>query len=106
MYEAWPNFAGHVVGKSAMLALSRQLALDLAPQIRVNAVAPGPVLPPVRYTPEKIERTAKKALLGHWGTPDDVSQAVLYLVQADYVTGDVLVVDGGERLGHRKHEEG
>lgn len=105
-WEPWPNFAAHSVGKSALLALSRQLALELAPAVRVNAVAPGPVLPPVHYSPAKIQRTAKKTLLNRWGTAEDVAQAVLFLAQADYITGDVIVVDGGERYGHRKREEG
>lgn len=105
-WEAWPGYTGHAVGKSGMLALSRQLALELAPAVRVNAVAPGPTLPPVHYSPEKVERTSHKTLLGRWGSPADIAQAVLYFVQADYVTGEVIAVDGGERYGHRKYEEG
>jgi NAD(P)-dependent dehydrogenase (short-subunit alcohol dehydrogenase family) len=105
-WEPWPNFAAHAVGKAGLLALSRQLALELAPSVRVNAVAPGPVLAPVDYSPEKIERTGKKTLLQRWGTADDVAGAVLFLAQASYITGEVIAVDGGERFGHRQHEEG
>jgi NAD(P)-dependent dehydrogenase (short-subunit alcohol dehydrogenase family) len=104
--EPWPNYAAHSVGKSALLALSRQLALELAPTVRVNAVAPGPVLPPPDYDEEKIERTGHKTLLNRWGTPEDVAEAVLYFVRAKYVTGELLAIDGGERLGHRKIEHG
>ena len=104
--EPWPNFIAHSVSKAALLALTRQLALELAPRVRVNAVAPGPVLPPADYSPQRIARTADKTLLGRWGTPADVAEAVLYFVQADYVTGNTLFIDGGERYGHRKHEEG
>jgi 3-oxoacyl-[acyl-carrier protein] reductase/pteridine reductase len=74
--------------------------------VRVNAVAPGPVLPPPDYDEEMIDRTAKKTLLERWGTADDVAEAVLYFVKADYVTGEVIAVDGGERFGHRKLEHG
>jgi 3-oxoacyl-[acyl-carrier protein] reductase/pteridine reductase len=105
-FEPWANFIAHSVGKSALLALSRQLALELAPAVRVNAVAPGPVLPPTDYDDKMIARTAQKTLLNRWGTPEDVAEAVLYFVQANYVTGEVLAIDGGERFGHRKGEHG
>ena len=100
-WEPWPNFAAHSVGKAALLALTRQLALELAPAVRVNAVAPGPVLLPVGYSPEQEARIARRTLLGRWGSPDDVTEAVLFLVRADYITGDTIVVDGGERFGRR-----
>lgn len=105
-WEPWPNFIAHSVGKSALLALSRQLALEMAPTVRVNAVAPGPVLPPLDFDEERIVRTADKTLLNRWGTPDDVAEAVLYFVKANYVTGEVIAVDGGERFGHRKYDIG
>lgn len=105
-FEPWPNYMAHSVGKAALLALSRQLALELAPAVRVNAVAPGPVLPPPDFTPALIERTAHKTLLNRWGTPEDIGEAVLYFVRAKYVTGEVLAVDGGEHFGHRKNEHG
>ena len=101
-WQPFPNYAAHSVAKAGLLALTRQLAVELAPAVRVNAVAPGPVLPPPEYTPAMIEHTAGKTLLGRWGTPADISQAVLFLLQADYINGDCLIVDGGERLGgHR-----
>jgi 3-oxoacyl-[acyl-carrier protein] reductase/pteridine reductase len=105
-YEPWPDYSAHSVGKAALLALSRQLALELAPTVRVNAVAPGPVLPPPDYDAEMIERTAQKTLLNRWGTPEDVADAVLFFVKAGYVTGEALAVDGGERFAHRKFEQG
>jgi 3-oxoacyl-[acyl-carrier protein] reductase/pteridine reductase len=102
VYEAWPNFTAHAVGKSALLALTRQLALELGPAVRVNAVAPGPVLPPDGYSPEKIELMAQRTLLNRWGTPEDVAQAVVFLVQADYITAEVIRVDGGEHFAYKK----
>ncbi|NJN81017.1 MAG: SDR family oxidoreductase [Caldilineaceae bacterium] len=98
-WEPWPNFMAHSVGKAALLALTRQLALELAPTIRVNAVAPGPVLAPPNYSEKRSAATAARTLLGRWGEADDVAKAVRYLVDADYVTGDVVTVDGGERWG-------
>ena len=100
-WEPWAGLAAHSVGKAALLALTRQLALDLAPAVRVNAVAPGPVLPPPNYDAAKIERLAKKTLLKRWGSPGDVAQAVVFLVQSSYITADCIIVDGGERFGHR-----
>lgn len=105
-WEPWPNFIAHAVGKSALLAMTRQFALELAPTIRVNAVVPGPVLPPVDYTPEKIDRIAAKTLLHRWGTVEDVAQAVKFLIEADYITGNTIFAEGGERYGHRQEEHG
>ncbi len=105
-FEPWPHYMAHCVGKAALLALSRQLALELAPVVRSNAVAPGPVLPPPDFDQEKIERSAEKTLLERWGTAEDIADAVLFFVKADYVTGEALAVDGGQRFGHRKHEHG
>ncbi|MCS6907774.1 MAG: SDR family oxidoreductase [Anaerolineales bacterium] len=103
-WEPWPDFSAHSVGKAALLALTRQLALELAPKVRVNAIAPGPVLPPLNYSPERIARTAEKTLLGRWGSPEDVCKALLFLIESDYITGQAIIVDGGEFYGHRKLE--
>jgi 3-oxoacyl-[acyl-carrier protein] reductase/pteridine reductase len=101
-WQPWPGFLAHCVGKAGLMAMTRQLALELAPDVQVNAVAPGPVLPPPGYSQERTEQVANRTLKGRWGTPRDVADAVLYLIQASYITGEVLVVDGGERFGpHR-----
>lgn len=105
-YEPWPGYSAHAVGKSALLALNRQLALELAPAVRVNAVAPGPVLPPPDYDEQKIARTAGNTLLQRWGTPEDVADTVLFFIKANYITGEALAVDGGQRFAHRKLEHG
>lgn len=99
-WSPWPDFTAHAVGKAGLLALTRQLALELAPTIRVNAVAPGPVLPPPGASARQEEISAQRTLLGRWGEPSDVAHAVKYLLEADFVTGDVITVDGGERWGH------
>jgi NAD(P)-dependent dehydrogenase (short-subunit alcohol dehydrogenase family) len=101
-WEPWPNFAAHVVSKAALLAFTKQMALELAPTVRVNAVAPGPVMPPPDYDETRAAAAANRTLLGRWGSPEDVALAVRYLIEADYVTADVITVDGGERYGHRK----
>ena len=106
IWEAWPNFTAHTVAKSALYALNRQLALELRPYVRVNAVCPGPVLAPPDYSEEKIKRTGAKTLLDRWGTPEDVSHAVNFLLEADYINADVIRVDGGQRYATRKVEAG
>ena len=97
-WQPWPRYTAHAVGKAAMLALTRQLALELAPTIRVNALAAGPVLPPDQSSAEEQQRVANQTLLKRWGVPDDATNAVRYLIEAEFVTGSVLVVDGGEQL--------
>lgn len=101
-WQPWPGRTAHAVGKAGLLALTQQLALELAPTIRVNAVAPGPVLPPLDYSEAQVAAVAARTLLERWGTPEDVAKAVKYLVEADYVTGDVMRVDGGEMMGTHK----
>jgi pteridine reductase len=105
-FEPWPGFSGHAVGKGAILTLTRQLALELAPTVRANAVVFGPALRPHDYDDAKYERTASKTLLGRWGTPEEMAHAVQFLIEADYITGEVVTVDGGQRYGHRKTEHG
>jgi pteridine reductase len=102
--SAWapfPNYMPHSAAKAGLLNLTYALAIELAPGVRVNAIAPGPVLPPPNFTEKQLEATARRTLLGRWGTPEDVAQAVVFLARASYITGAVLPVDGGERLGGR-----
>jgi NAD(P)-dependent dehydrogenase (short-subunit alcohol dehydrogenase family) len=98
----WPNFTAHSVAKSGLLAMTRQMALELAPTVRVNAIAPGPVLPPPDYDETALARVTTRTLLERWGSAEDVAFAVKYLIEADYVTADVMRVDGGEMYGYRK----
>jgi len=94
----WPSYLAHTVSKSGLVALTRGLALALAPSIRVNAVAPGAVLKPDGWSEERWAQVARGVPLGRSGTPEDVAQAVLYLVRSDFVTGQLLVLDGGREL--------
>jgi pteridine reductase len=96
----WRNFGAHGVSKAGLLHLTRCAALEMAPQVRVNAVVPGAILPPPGET---TESTAWRAIgerlpLGRPGSPEDVGDAVAFLAGARFVTGEVLFVDGGEHL--------
>lgn len=96
--KPWPDYLAHTVSKSGLVALTRALALALAPRIRVNAVIPGPILKPVHWEEERWTRLIRRVPIGRAGTPEEVAHAVRYLMEADYVTGAVLVVDGGHHL--------
>ncbi len=94
----WPGYVSYGITKAGIVAMTLGLARELAPDIRVNAVSPGPVLLPERYDAEQRQRSIDRTLLGREGTPEDVARAVRFLVENEYVTGAVLPVDGGRRL--------
>lgn len=96
--EPWPRFTAHSVAKAGLVMLTRALAQALAPEIRVNAIAPGAVLMPDGASAAQVERSAAKTVLGRVGSPRDVAGALRYLLEADYVTGHTLVVDGGRMV--------
>lgn len=96
--DAWPGYAPYLASKAALTSLTRSLARAWAPRIRVNAVAPGPVLLPEGSSEQERAEAAARSALGRIGQAKDVAEAVLYLDSAEYVTGEVLVVDGGSRL--------
>ncbi len=86
------------ISKAGLLMMTKNLALEWAPRVRVNSVSPGAVLLPERYTSLQIQRSIERTLLKRLGTPQDVAEAVLFLVHNDYITGFNLRVDGGRSL--------
>jgi pteridine reductase len=96
--QAWPSFAPHSVAKAGLVHLTEVLAKAWAPAVRVCGVAPGTVLPEPDSDAAALARAAGATVLGRVGAPDDIVGAVRYLVEADYVTGIQLVVDGGRLL--------
>jgi pteridine reductase len=97
--EPWAAYAAHSVSKAGVVMLTKVLALSLAPDVTVNAVAPGAVLVPEAYDESARSWLARSTPLGRLGTPADAVSAVLYLLEAgDYVTGTTLVVDGGRHI--------
>src|SRR5438445_3382681 len=98
-FEVWPGYVPHCVSKAGVVMLTKGLARVLAPDITVNAVAPGAVLPPDAWDDAARQRLASTTPLRRLGSPDDVVQAVRYLLGGgDYVTGTTLVVDGGRLI--------
>lgn len=97
-FEAWRNYVPHSITKAGVVQMTRALAHALAPKIRVNAIAPGAVLLPEGVTPEFRDKLISTTPLGRIGSPEDVAQAVIYLISADFVTGETLIVDGGRHV--------
>ena len=97
-FEAWRNYVPHSITKAGVVQMTRALAHALAPKIRVNAIAPGAVLLPEGATPEFRDKLISTTPMGRIGSPEDIAQAVIYLISADYVTGETLIVDGGRHV--------
>ncbi len=96
----YAGYAHYMVSKAALEELTKALAVELAPEVRVNAVAPGTVAFPEDFDAPKRARILARVPAGREGTPEDVGRAVVYLVRdAPYVTGHTLTVDGGALLG-------
>ncbi len=96
-----PRYKGYLpyyVSKKAVIGLTESLALELAPEILVNAIAPGPILPPPGLTEEENREVIRATPAGRWGGADEIAKAVLFLVETDFVTGECLRVDGGRHL--------
>lgn len=97
IYITWKGYTPYLISKAGVEQMTYALAKELAPQIRVNAVAPGPLLLPDDHTAQEAEKFAGATLLQRLGSSDALAEAVLYLIEAEYVTGVVLPVDGGQR---------
>ena len=96
--KVWADFIPYSVSKAGLLALTTGLAKALAPAVQVNAIAPGTVLLPAGSAPEEQARAVERVPLRRLGSPEDIARAALYLIESDFVTGEVLTVDGGQRL--------
>lgn len=93
-----PGHLAYTIAKAGLIAATRQLAIELGPRIRVNAIAPGAILPAPGGTDEDFARLADRIPLRRTGTPEDVTAAVSYLLASRFVTGEVLCVTGGQQL--------
>jgi len=93
--QVWKGHAHYAASKAGLAALTRLLALEWAPEVRVNGVAPGAVL---LRDPEEAERLVKRIPLQRIGTAEDVARAVLFLAREPFISGQILTVDGGRSL--------
>jgi pteridine reductase len=96
--QPYKDYLPYNVAKSAVVGLTKSLAKELAPNITVNVIAPGPILKPADLSDEDDKETMKNTPLNKWGGAEEITKAVLYLLDADFVTGQVLVVDGGRSI--------
>ena len=92
------HFVSYTVSKSALWSLTRQLALALAPRIRVNGIGPGPVLPSARQTQAQFERQAGATPLRRPSSPEEIARGVLVTLALPSMTGQMLALDGGQHL--------
>lgn len=97
-WTPWKHHAAYATSKAALAHLTRCLALELAPAVRVNAVAPGTVAFPPSFSESERASVLRRIPLGRIGEPVDVARAVRFLLEEDYLTGTVLPVDGGAAL--------
>jgi pteridine reductase len=96
---AWKNYSAYCMTKAALRAMTECLAIELAPSVRVNGVAPGTVLAPESLTPQEVADLTSRIPAGRFGSPDDVVEAAAFLLSGPaYVTGQIIRVDGGRAI--------
>jgi NAD(P)-dependent dehydrogenase (short-subunit alcohol dehydrogenase family) len=96
---AYHGFVSYYVAKAGTIALTEALALELAAdQILVNAIAPGPILPPPDLAEEEIKEVAAATPVGRWGGSMEIAKAVMMFVESDFITGETIRVDGGRHV--------
>ena len=94
----YKDYIPYYVSKAGVIGLTEALALELAPDILVNAIAPGPILPPPDLSSAGKREVQRVTPLGRWGGPEEIAKAVLFLIETDFVTGECIRVDGGRHL--------
>jgi NAD(P)-dependent dehydrogenase (short-subunit alcohol dehydrogenase family) len=99
VWSLTPYFVSYTVSKAALWALTQSMALALAPRIRVNGIGPGPTLPSPRQSDEQFRRQAAAMPLGHGTSPEEIAQAVRFILAAPAMTGQMIALDGGQHLG-------
>jgi NAD(P)-dependent dehydrogenase (short-subunit alcohol dehydrogenase family) len=93
-----PHFLSYTLSKAGLWTLTRTLALALAPGVRVNGIAPGPVLPSPRQSEDAFRRQAEATPLGHAIAPEEVAKGVLFVLEAGSLTGQMIALDSGQHL--------
>ncbi len=99
VWSLTPYFVSYTVSKAALWALTRSMALALAPRIRVNGIGPGPTLPSPRQSEEQFRRQSEAMPLKHGTSPEEIAQAVRFILAAPAMTGQMIALDGGQHLG-------
>jgi pteridine reductase len=97
-FETWPGYLPHGISKAGVVYLTRALARVLAPEVRVNGIAPGSVLLPDNWNEEDASRLNRTTPLERLGSPADVTRTLLFILDSDYLTGETIIVDGGRHV--------
>lgn len=90
-----PGYAHYVVSKAGLLMLTKAMALELAPDVRVNSISPGTVMPPAGYAEQDRQAIAAAVPVGRLGSAADIAKTVTFLLDSPYITGQDIAVDGG-----------
>ena len=98
VWNLTPHFTSYTLSKAALWTLTQTLALSLAPRIRVNAIGPGPTLPSPRQTPQQFEQQCAEMPLKRGTTPDEIAEALRFILAAPSMTGQLITLDGGQHL--------
>jgi len=98
VWNLTPHFTTYTLSKAGLWALTQTLALALAPRIRVNAIAPGPTLPSPRQTPEQFEQQCASMPLKRGTSPEEIAEAVRFVIASGSMTGQLIALDGGQHL--------
>ncbi|MCE2509731.1 MAG: SDR family oxidoreductase [Alphaproteobacteria bacterium] len=99
VWNLTPHFVSYTLSKAGLWTLTQTMALALAPRIRVNAIGPGPTLPSPRQSEAEFARQAARMPLGRGTTPEEICDALRFLLAAPAVTGQMIALDGGQHLG-------
>lgn len=98
VYRPYKDYLPYLTAKGGIIFMTRAFAVELAPQVRVNVIAPGPIQPPADLDEDERRRAASGTLVGHWGGGQEIAQAAAFLIEADFITGVTLPVDGGRLI--------
>jgi NAD(P)-dependent dehydrogenase (short-subunit alcohol dehydrogenase family) len=98
LIRPYKEYLAYNAAKSAVVGIMKSLAKELAPGVLVNAIAPGPMLRPADLTEEENAEVLSKTLLERWGGAEEIAKGVCYLLDTDFVTGQVLTIDGGRTI--------
>jgi pteridine reductase len=93
-----PDHVAYTLTKAAVIAMTKSLALALAPNIQVNAIAPGLILPPPDQDQAYLERKAGQIPVQRVGSPQEIANTLVFLLRSDFITGELIFVTGGEHL--------
>jgi NAD(P)-dependent dehydrogenase (short-subunit alcohol dehydrogenase family) len=99
VWNITPHFVTYTLSKAGLWALTRSMALALAPHVRVNGIGPGPTLPSPRQSAEQFARQSAAMPLGRGTTPEEIAAAVRFILAAPAMTGQMIALDGGQHLG-------